>query len=171
MKLICPLMLLTSSTSVFIKKFCQFSHSVESKLFKTPWTSACQDSLSVANFRSLLKLMSIESEMPCNCLVHHCPRLLLPSIFHSIRVFSSESVLHIRWPRYWTFQLQHQSFQWTFRADFLYNGLVGSPYNPGDSQESSPTPQFNSINSLALSFLYSATLTSIHNHWKNHSLN
>ena len=81
------------------------------QLFATPWTTARQASLSVTNSQSLLKLMSIESEMPCNCLVHHCPRLLLPSIFHSIRVFSSESVLHIRWPRYWTFQLQHQSFQ------------------------------------------------------------
>ena len=68
------------------------------------------------------------------------------------------------------FQLQHQSFQWTSRADLLQNGLVGSPCSPRDSQESSPTPQFKSINSLVLSFLYSPTLTSIHDHWKNHSL-
>ena len=67
------------------------------------------------------------------------------------------------------FQLQHQSFQWVFRTDFLYDGLVGSPCSPRDSQESSPTPQFKNINSLALSFLYSPTLTSIHHHWKNHS--
>ena len=68
------------------------------------------------------------------------------------------------------FQLQHQSFQWIFRTDFLYNWLVGSPCSPRDSQESSPTPQFKSINSLALSFLYSPTLTSIHDHWKNKAL-
>ena len=68
------------------------------------------------------------------------------------------------------FQLQHQSFQWTPRTDFLQDGLVGSPCSPRDSQESSPTPQFKSINSSTLSFLYSPTLTSIHDHWKNHSL-
>ena len=68
------------------------------------------------------------------------------------------------------FQLQHQSFQLSFRTDFFYDGLVGSPCSPRDSQESSPTSQFKSINSLALSFLHSPTLTSIHNHWKNHSL-
>ena len=68
------------------------------------------------------------------------------------------------------FQLQHQSFQWTPRTGLLQNGLVGSPCSSRDSQESSPTPQFKSINSLALSFLHSPTLTSIHDHWKNHSL-
>ena len=67
------------------------------------------------------------------------------------------------------FQLQHQSFQWTLRTDLLRNGLVGSPCSPRDSQESSPTPQFESINSLVLSFLYSPTLTSIHDYWKNPS--
>ena len=68
------------------------------------------------------------------------------------------------------FQLQHQSFQRNPRADLLQNGLVGSPCSPRDSQESSPTPQFKSINSLGLSFLHSPTLTSIHDHWKNHIL-
>ena len=67
------------------------------------------------------------------------------------------------------FQLQHQSFQWTPRTDLLQNGLVGSPCSLRDSQESSPTQQFKSINSLALSFLHSPTLTSIHDHWKNYS--
>ena len=65
------------------------------------------------------------------------------------------------------FQLQHQSFQWTFRTAFLQDSLVWSPCSPKDSQESSPTPQFKSINSLVLSFLYSPILTSIHDHWKN----
>ena len=68
------------------------------------------------------------------------------------------------------FQLQHQSFQWTPRTDLLWDGLVGSPCSPRDSQESSPTPQFKSINSSVLSFLHSPTLTSTHDHWKNHSL-
>ena len=68
------------------------------------------------------------------------------------------------------FQLQHQSFQWTPRTDLLWNGLVGSPCSPRDSQESSPIPQFKSINSSALSFLCSPTLTCIHDYWKNHSL-
>ena len=67
------------------------------------------------------------------------------------------------------FQLQYQSFQWIFRTDFLYNELVGSPCSPRDSQESSPTLQFKSISSSALSFLYSPTVTSIHDYWKNHS--
>ena len=65
------------------------------------------------------------------------------------------------------FQLQHQSFQCIFRTDLLYDGLVRSPCSPRDSQESSPTPQFKSINSSVLSFLYSTTLTSLHDHWKN----
>ena len=64
-------------------------------------------------------------------------------------------------------QLHHQSFQWIFRTDFLQDGLVGSPCSPRDSQESSPTPQFKSISSSVLSFVYSPTLTSIHDYWKN----
>ena len=68
------------------------------------------------------------------------------------------------------FQLQHQSFQRNPRTDLLQNGLVGSPCSPGDSQESSPTPQLKSINSLVLSFLHSLTFTSVHDHWKNQSL-
>ena len=68
------------------------------------------------------------------------------------------------------FQVQHQSFQWTPRTDLLQDGLVGSPCSPRDSQESSPMSQFKSNNSYFLSFLYSPTLTSIHDHWKNHSL-
>ena len=68
------------------------------------------------------------------------------------------------------FQLQHQSFQWTPRTGLLQDGLVGSPCSPRDSQESSPTPQSKSINFLVLSFLHSPTLTSMHDHWKNHSL-
>ena len=72
-------------------------------LFVTPWTAAHQASLSITNSRSLLKLMSIESAIPSNHLILCCPFLLLPSIFPSIRVFSNESVFHIRWPKHWSF--------------------------------------------------------------------
>ena len=74
-------------------------------LSATPWTAACQASLSITNSRSLLKLMSIESVMPSNHFILCCPLLLLPLIFPSSRVFSNESVLHIRWPKYWSFSL------------------------------------------------------------------
>ena len=69
------------------------------------------------------------------------------------------------------FQLQHQSFQWIFRTHFLWDLLVGFSCCPRNSQESSPTPKFKSINSSALSFLYGPPLTSIHDYWKNHSFN
>ena len=114
--------------------------------------------------------MSIESVMPSNHLILCCPLLLLPTIFPSIKAFSNESVLHIRWPKYW-------SFSFSISPSNEYSGLisfrmdwVGSPCCPRDSQESSPTPQFKSINSFVLSFLYNPTLTSIHDYWKNHSL-
>ena len=91
-----------------------FSSSVMSDSV-TPWTAACQASLSFTVSRSLLKLMSIESVMPSNHLVHYRPLLLLPSILPSIRVFSNELALHIRWPKHWSF-----SFSTTpFRIDFL----------------------------------------------------
>ena len=73
------------------------------QLFATPWTAAHQASLSITNSWSLPKLMSIESVMPSNHLILYCPLLLPPSIFPSIRVFSNESALHIRWPMYWSF--------------------------------------------------------------------
>ena len=97
----------------------QFSPSVVSDYLWSPWTTACQASLSITNSRSLLKFMSIESVMPSNHLILCCPLLLLPLIFPSIRVFSKESVLHIRWPKLLEFQLQNKSFQWIFRIDFL----------------------------------------------------
>ena len=136
-------------------------------LFATPWTAAFQASLSITNSRSLLKLMSIESVMPSNHLNLCHSLLLLPSIFPSLRVFSKESIHRIR-PKYWSFSFS-MSFQWIFRTNFLEDWLVWSPCTPRNPQESSPTPQFKSINSSVLSFLYSATLTSIHDYWKNHS--
>ena len=107
------------------------------------------------------------SQMPSSHLILCRPLLLLPPILPSIRVFSNESTLRMRWPKYW---LKHHSLQRSPRADLLQNGLVGSPCSPRDSQESSPTPHFKSINSLALSLLHSPTLTSIHDHRKNHRL-
>ena len=141
------------------------------RLFATPCVAAHHTSLSITNSQSLLKLMSIESVMPSNHLIHCCPLLLLPSIFPSNRVFSNESVIRIRWPKYWSFSFSispsnEYSGLISIRMDWLDNGLVGSPCSPRDSQESFPTPQFKSINSLALSFLYSPTLTSVHDHWK-----
>ena len=87
------------------------------QLFVTPWTAACQASLSITNSWSLLKLMFIELVMPSNHLLLCCPLLLLPSIFPSIRVFSNESVLHIRWPKYW-------SFSFSISPSNEYSGLI-----------------------------------------------
>ena len=87
--------------------------------FATLWTAACQASLSIINSQSLLKVMSIELVMPSNHLILCRPLLLLPSIFHSIGVFSNESVLPNQVAKVLEFQLQHQSFQWTFRTDFI----------------------------------------------------
>ena len=87
------------------------------------------------------QIMSFEAVMPSNHLILCCPLLLLPSIFPSIRAFSSEVALHIRWLKYWSFSFS-KSFQWIFRVDFLHDWLVWSPCRPKDSQESCPTPQF-----------------------------
>ena len=93
-----------------------------------------------------------------------------PSTFNlpSIRVFSNESALHIRWRKYWSFTFSISPCN-EYSGLISFDWLVGSPWVPRDSQESSPTPQFKSINSLALSFLYSPTLTSVHDYWKKHS--
>ena len=139
------------------------------RLFATSWTAARQASLSITNSQSLLKLMSIELMMPSNHLILCRPLLLLLSIFPSIRVFSQESILRIRWPKYWSFSFSispsnEYSGLTSFRMDWLDLLAVQG------TQESSPTPQFKSINSLVLSLLHSSTLTSIHDHRKNHSL-
>ena len=139
-------------------------------LFVTPWTAAPQASLSITNSWSPPRPMSIESMMPSNHLILFRPFLLLPSIFPSIRVFSNESALRIRWPKYWSFSFsispsnEHPGLI-SFRMDWLNLLAV-----QGTLQEPSPTPQLKSINSSMLSFLYSSTITSIHDHWKNHSL-
>ena len=135
----------------------------------TPWTAACQASLSITNSQSLLKLMCIKSVMPSNHLILCRPLLLPPSIFPIIRVISNESVLCIRC-QIIAVSASASVLPMNTQDGFPLGGMVGSPCSPRDSQESSPTSQFKSINSLALSFLYSPTLTSIHDHWKNHSL-
>ena len=140
------------------------------RLFATPWIVACQASLSITNSQSLHKLMSIESVMPSNYLIHCCPLLLLPSIFPSIRVFSNESSLHIRWPKYWSFSFnispsnEHPGVI-SFRMDWLdllaVQGTLKSLLQHHSSKTSilwHPT------------FFMGPTLTSIHDHWKNHSL-
>ena len=134
------------------------------QLFAIPWTAARQASLSFTISCSLLKLISIESVMPSNHLILCHLLLLLPSIFRSIRVFSNESALCIRW-----------SFSYSISPSSEYSGLISFKIDCFDllavqgTQESSPTPQFKSINSLALSFICGPTLTSMHDHWKNHS--
>ena len=139
------------------------------RLFATPWIVAHQASLSITSSQSLLKLMSIESVMPSNHLILCHPLLLLPSIFPSIRIFSNESVLRIRWPKYW-------SFSSSISPSNEYSGLISFKMNWFDllaaqgPLKSLSNKQFKSINALVLSFLYTPTLTSIHDHWKNHSL-
>ena len=92
------------------------------QLFVTPWTIAHQASLSFTISRSLLKLMSVESVMPSNHLILCCPLLLLPSTFPSIRVFSNESILHVRWPKYW-------SFSFSISPSNEYSGLISFRIN------------------------------------------
>ena len=147
----------------------QFSRPVVSES-ATPWTAARQASLSITNFRSLPKTMSIESMMPSNHLILCRPLFLLPSIFPSIRVFSNESALCIMWPKYW-------GFSFNISPSNEHPGLIFLRMNwfdlfpvQGTLKESSQTPQVKSINSSVLSFLYSPTLTSIHDRWKNYSL-
>ena len=137
-------------------------------LFATPWSAACQASLTITNSWSLLKLMSIESLIPSNHFILCCPLLLLPSIFPSIRVFSNESVLHIRWPKYSTFNFSispsnENSGLISFRIDWL--GLLKSK---GLSRVFSNTT-VQSISFLELSFLYDLTLKSIYYYWKKQS--
>ena len=132
----------------------------------TPWTAACQASQPITNSQSLLKLMSIKSVMPSNHLILCHPLLLPPSIFPSIRVPSNESALHSRWSKCFSFSISpsnEYSGLISFRMDWFDLLAVQGTF------KSSPIPQFKSISSSVLSFLYSPTLTCIHDYWKNHS--
>ena len=141
-------------------------------LFATPRTAARQASLSFTISQSLLELMFMESAMPSNHLILYHPALnpfsscLLS--FPISRVFSNESVPHIRWPKDW-------SFSFSISPSNEYSGLISFRTDWFDllavqgSQESSPAPQFESISSSTLSLLYGPTLTSVHDYWENHS--
>ena len=147
----------------------QFSHSVVSDS-ATPWIAAHQASLSITNSQSPPKLMSIESVMPSNHLILCHPLLLLPSIFPSIRVFSNESALHIRWPKYWSFSFsispskEHPGLI-SFRMDWLDLPAVQGTLKSLLQHHSSKA----SILQHSVFFIV-PTLTSIHDHWKNHRL-
>ena len=140
------------------------------QLFATPWTSAHHASLSITNSQSLLILMSIEPVIPSNHLILFHLLLLLPSIFPRIRIFSNESALCIRWPKYW-------SFSFNISPSNEYSGLISFRMDWLDLlavQETLKsllkTPQFKRINSSVPSFHYNPTLTSIHDYWVSHSL-
>ena len=139
------------------------------RLFATPWTAACQASLSITNSQSLLKHMSIESVMPFNHIILCHPFLLLPSIFSSIRVFLMSQFFASGSQR-----IGASSSASVFPMNIQYwfplglTGLISCKWR--DSLESSSAPQFNGIDSPAFSFLYGSTLTSIYDYWKNHSL-
>ena len=140
-------------------------------LFANPWTAACQVSLTITNSQRLPKLMSIESVIPSHHLIL-CPLLLLlPSIFPSIRVFSNESALHIRWPKYWSFSFnispssEHPGLI-SFRMDWLdLLAVQGTLKSVLQNHSSKPSIL------LCSAFFYPLTLKSIHNYWKNHRLN
>ena len=134
----------------------------------TPWTAEHQASLSITDSWSLLKLRSIESVMPSNHLILCHPLLLPPSIFPSNRVFSSESVLHVRWPKYWSFSFSISPFNeysglTSLRIDWLDLLAVQQPLKSLLQHHSSKA----SI--LQRSAFFIVQLTSIHDYWKNHS--
>ena len=134
--------------------------------FATSRTVARQASLSITNSWNLCKLMSIKSVMPSNHLILCHPFLIPPSIFPSIRVFPSESFLHIRWPKYWSFSISpsnEYSGLISFRMDWLDLLAVQG------SLKSLLRHHSPKINPSALSFLYSPALTSTHDYWQNHS--
>ena len=153
--------LASKDLKTYSEKF-QFS-SVQSPsrvwFFATPWITARQASLSITNSQSLLKLMSIESVMTPNHLILCRLLLLLPSIFPSIRVFSNESVLHMRWPKYW-------SFSFSISPSGEYSGLTSLP-SKGLSRVFSNTTVQNY--QFFVTQLYGSTFTSIHDYWKKHS--
>ena len=147
---------------------CVLSHVSHVKLFATPWTAACRAFLSITSSWSLLKLMSIESMMPSKYLILCRPLLLPPSIFPSIRVFSNESVLRIRWPKYW-------SFSFSISLSNEYSGLISLRMDWLDLfavQETlkSLLQHHNSKASIIWCLAFSIVqLTSIHDYWRNHS--
>ena len=151
-------------------QFSSVAQSCPNRLFATPWTATYQASLAISNSQSLLKRMSMESVMPSNHLILCHPLLLLPSVFPNIRVFSNVSVLLIRWPKYW-------SFSFGISPSYEYSGLISFRIDWFDllavlgtlksllQHHSSKAPILQ-----CSAFFNPPTLTSIHDHWKNHSL-
>ena len=138
------------------------------RLFATPWTAARQDSLSIINSQSLLKLMSFELVMPSNHLILCCPLLFPPSIFPSIRVFSNESALRIRWPNYWSFSLSiSPSNEYSGLISFMIGwlGLLAVQ----ETLKSLLQPHSSKASIHQHSVLFIVQL-SHHDYWKNHSL-
>ena len=130
----------------------------------SPWTAAHQASLSITNSRSFLKLICIELVMPSNHLILCCPLLLLPSIFCSTRVFSNESVLRTRWPKFW-------SFSFSISSSSEYSGMISFRIDWLDllAVQGTLKSLLQHHSSKASILLYGPTLTSIHDYWKNHS--
>ena len=131
------------------------------RLFVTPWIAACQASLSITSSWRSPKPMSIESVMPSSHLILCRPLLLLSSIFLTIRVFFNESILHIRWPKYWR-------LSFSISPSNEYSGLISFRIDWFDLLAVQGI--FKSLLLSVLSFLYGPTLTSIHDYWKNHSV-
>ena len=135
----------------------------------TLWTAACQASLFLPISQSLPKFMSIASVMSSNHLILCCPLLSLPSVLTSIGVFSNESAVFIKWPKYW-------HFNFSISPSNEYSGLISSKIDwfdilaLRDSQESSPAPPLENINSLLLYLLHGPALIAIRDYWKDHSL-
>ena len=138
------------------------------RLFENPKIAACQASLSFTISQSLFKLMSIESMIPSNHLILCLPLLLLPSIFPSIKVFSNELALCIRWPKYW-------SFSFSISPSNEYSGLISFRIDWFDLLTVQGTLKTllqhhsSKVNSLVLSLFHCLAFTSIHDYWKNHS--
>ena len=137
------------------------------QLFATPWTATRQASLAFTISQSSLKFMLTESVMPSNYLILSPPSPPALNLFPRIRVFSSELALHIRWPKYY-------SFSFSMSPSNEYSGVISFRIDLFDLLDvqgtlKSPTQQFKSINSSVFSLLYSPTLTSVHDYWKNYS--
>ena len=159
----------SSESSLLCNQFSSVQSLTHVWLFATPYTAVHQASLSFTNSRNLLKLMSIELVMPSNQLIRCCPLLLLPSILPSIRVFSNESALCIRWPKYWSFSFNispsnEYSGMISFRMDCLdllvVQGTLKNLLQHHNSKASIP---------WLLAFFIDLTITFIHDYWKNRS--
>ena len=147
---------------------CCFQSLSPVQLFETPWTAACQASPSFTVSRSLFKLMSIELLIPSNHLILCCPLLLLPSVFPSLRVFSNELALHIRWPKYWSFSFSVSpssecSGLISFRIDWFDFLAVQGTLKSLLQHPSSKASISDAQTSLWSNF------TPVYDHWKNHS--